>query len=223
MVGDGGLVDLGDAAFLGADHAAEVTEVIDGERDVGGQGFAHRLAVVPGLGDGEQLEVLLHAIGDLVEHHRALRVRGLAPGVLGGVGRVEGAVHVLRVRAGHLAERPAGDRRDVLEVLALDGLAPLASDEILVALLELDLASRLTRIRVSHRSPLRDLKTRQLPSAMSAPMSVDAPGHPVKMAISRAFRRMSREGGNPFTCRATCNRPETHQARRAIPKRARRR
>ena len=34
---------------------------------IGGEGLADRLAVVPALGHGEDLEVLLHAVGDLVE------------------------------------------------------------------------------------------------------------------------------------------------------------
>ncbi len=52
--------------------------------------LADRLAVVPGLGDGEQLEVLLDAVGDLVEDVGALGHRGLAPGGSGGVRGVEG-------------------------------------------------------------------------------------------------------------------------------------
>ena len=48
-------------AFLRAQAAGEVAEVVDGERDVGIQRLADRLAVVHRLGIGEQLEVLLDA------------------------------------------------------------------------------------------------------------------------------------------------------------------
>ena len=118
VIGDRVVVDLGDAAFLGADRAGEVAEMVDGERQVGGRRLADRLAVVPGLGEREQLEVLLHAVGDPVEDQRALGGAGAAPGVLGGVGGVERGLDVLGVGAGDLAEQLAVDRRDVLEIFA---------------------------------------------------------------------------------------------------------
>ena len=67
VIGDGVVVDLGQRAFLGADAAGEIAEVIDGERHVGVRRLADRLAVVDGLDGGEDLEVLLHAVGDLVQ------------------------------------------------------------------------------------------------------------------------------------------------------------
>ena len=82
VVGHGVVVDLGDRALLGADGAGEVAEVVDGQRQVGVEGLADRLAVVPGLGDREHLEVLLHPVGDLVEDDGALGGGGLAPGGL---------------------------------------------------------------------------------------------------------------------------------------------
>ncbi len=59
-------------AFLGADAAGEVAEVVGGQGDVGVEGLAHGLAVVPGLGDGEQFQVLLDAVGDLQQDVRVL-------------------------------------------------------------------------------------------------------------------------------------------------------
>src|SRR5699024_1242742 len=70
VVGDGVVVDLGQPALLGADGTGEVAEVVDGQRKVGVEAFAHGLAVVPGLGDGEQFEAVLHAVGDPVEDVR---------------------------------------------------------------------------------------------------------------------------------------------------------
>jgi hypothetical protein len=108
-------------AFLGADAAGEVAEVVDRQRHVGRHGLADRLAVVDGLGGRQHLEVLLHAVGDLVQDVGALGRRGLAPGFLGGVGGVERQLDVFAARARDFAEGLAGDRRDVREVLALDG------------------------------------------------------------------------------------------------------
>ena len=49
-----------------------------------------------------------------------------------GVGRVESLLDVLRVGAGNLAEDLAGDRGDVLKVLAGGGLDPLAANVVAV-------------------------------------------------------------------------------------------
>ena len=70
--------------------AGEVAEVVDRQRDVGGERLAHRLAVLLALGDREHLEVGLDRVGDRVRAPRA-RSAGerLAPGVLGGVRGVE--------------------------------------------------------------------------------------------------------------------------------------
>ena len=72
--------------------------------------IADRLAVVPGLADGEQLEVLLHPVGDLVEDDGALGHRRLPPGGGGGVGGVQRQLDVLGGAPGDLAERLAGHR-----------------------------------------------------------------------------------------------------------------
>jgi hypothetical protein len=70
-------VDLAQRAFLRAQAAGEVAEVVDRQRDVGVQRLAHRLAVVHRLGVGQQLEVLLDAVGDLQQEVGALgRARG---------------------------------------------------------------------------------------------------------------------------------------------------
>ena len=142
VIGDGVVVDLGDAAFLGADRAGEIAEMVDGERHVGGRRLADRLAVVPGLGERQQVEILLHAVGDPVEDQRALGGAGAAPGVLGRVRGVERGLDVLGVRAGDLA-----DGWPVIgEMLSkyLPGLRrdPFAADEVVVALGEGDLAVR---------------------------------------------------------------------------------
>ncbi|MCY1460385.1 hypothetical protein D9M71_779410 [compost metagenome] len=72
VVGHGAFIDFGSAAFLGADAASEIAEVVDRQRDVGVEGFADRLAVVPGFGDGQQFEVLLDTVGDLQQHVGAI-------------------------------------------------------------------------------------------------------------------------------------------------------
>jgi selenocysteine lyase/cysteine desulfurase len=69
VIGHGILVDLGQRTFLRPNGAGEVPEVIHGQRDIRVQRLAHRLAVVPGLGDRDGFEVLLDAL-----HAPVLRV-----------------------------------------------------------------------------------------------------------------------------------------------------
>ncbi len=116
VVRDGVLVELGEGALLGADGAREVAEVVDGEGQVGGQGFADGLAVLPALGDREGFEIVLHAVGDPVEDPGALGRGRTAPGRCGGVGGVQGAFHVLGRATGDLGERLPVDGGGVLEV-----------------------------------------------------------------------------------------------------------
>ena len=79
VIGDRVVIDLGDRAFLGAHAAGEIAEVIDGERNVRSHRLADRLAVVERLDHGEQLEIALHLVGDLVEEPGALGRRGACP------------------------------------------------------------------------------------------------------------------------------------------------
>ena len=134
MIGDGVVIDLADRAFLGADRAGEITEMVDGERDVGSHRLADRLAVVPRLGERNLLQIRFDAVGDLVEHLRPFGYGGAPPGVFRSVRGVESGLDVRRVGAGDLADRLAGDRRDVVEIFAGFGRPPLAADIVLVPL-----------------------------------------------------------------------------------------
>ena len=95
VVGDGVLVDLRQRALLGPDRAGEVAEMVDRQRDVGVQRLADRLAVVPGLGDGDLLEVLLDPVGDLVQNVRALGRPRSCPSRGGVVRGVQGEFDIL--------------------------------------------------------------------------------------------------------------------------------
>lgn len=133
MIGDGVVVDLADRAFLGAHHAGEIAEVIDRERQIGGAGFADRLAIVPGFGDREALEILLHAVGDPIEDRSALGDAGASPRALGGMRRVQCSLDVLRLGARDLADDLAVHRRSIVEVFARNRRDEFAADEIVIA------------------------------------------------------------------------------------------
>src|ERR1700730_17851128 len=67
MVCDRIVVDRGDRAFLGADAAGEIPEMIDGKRNVRSSRLADRLAVVERLRKSPKLPNLLPAGGAPVE------------------------------------------------------------------------------------------------------------------------------------------------------------
>src|SRR6478672_13069424 len=89
VIGDGVVIDLRQRAFLRADARREIAEMIDRQRDVGEARLADRLAVVDGLDRRQHLQVLLHAVGDLVQDLGAFGGRRLSPGVLSLVRRVQ--------------------------------------------------------------------------------------------------------------------------------------
>ena len=133
VIRHGVLVDLADAAFLRTQGTREIAKVIGGERDVGIQRFANRLAVVHGFGIGQQLQIGLDAIRDFQQHIGAGRGIGLAPFFGGGVGGVQCQLHVFRGRARGLRVDLAGDGRDHIEILALHRRHKLATDKVVVA------------------------------------------------------------------------------------------
>jgi hypothetical protein len=136
MIGDRIVVDFCDRAFLGPDAGGEIAEMVDGKRHVGCGRLADRLAVVPGLRQGQRVEIGLHAVGDLVEDACPFGGRRLAPGILGRMGRIQRLFDVVLVGAGDLADRLSGNRRRVLEIAAVDRLHPLPADEVAIALFE---------------------------------------------------------------------------------------
>ncbi|MNE45853.1 hypothetical protein D3C80_1401650 [compost metagenome] len=136
MIGDGVVVDLADRSFLSADAGREIAEMVDGERNVGCHGFADRLAIVPGFGLGQHFQLVLHPLGDLHQDVGALGRCSAAPLVLCGMRSIERGVDVLLIRTRNFTQLAAGDRRDVVEILAADRLPPLAADVIAVFQLE---------------------------------------------------------------------------------------
>ena len=65
---------------------------------------------------------------------------------------VEREFDILRRRARHLAERLAGDRADIVEILAFDRRDPFAADEIVIAFAERDLLLQFLKALREHIS-----------------------------------------------------------------------
>src|SRR5699024_5552173 len=118
--------------------AGEVAEVVDGQGNVRGEGFADCLTVIPGIRDSDFLEILLDAVGDAVQDQGTLGWGGLAPGWRRLVCCVERELDICSLAAGHLTKHLTGNGGDVVHVLTIDWRDPLAADEVVVALTEVD-------------------------------------------------------------------------------------
>ncbi|RML80644.1 putative transcriptional regulator [Pseudomonas savastanoi pv. savastanoi] len=150
VIGHGIAVDFGGAAFLRTQHAGEVAEMVGGQRNIGVEGFADCLAVIPGFGDGQDFQIGFDAIGNLQQDQRACLHRGRAPGRSGSVRSVEGLVDVFGGGARKLCNGLAGDRRGVGEILAFHRCDELAADIVTVAFLEIDDSAFGTGMSVTH-------------------------------------------------------------------------
>ena len=198
------LVDLAQRAFLRAQAAGEVAEMIHGERDVGVQRLADRLAVVDGLGIREQLEVLLDAVGDPEQDVRAPGRRGAAPCIGGRVSRVQRELDVFGARARGARERLAVDRRDHVEVLALEGRHELAADEVVVLRLERERGTRGAGSGVEHgRSPAVSMERGwQTPVGLDRRTGTPMPGRKRHaIALPSESRMKTRAKPEVRTCR----------------------
>ena len=132
VVGNGILVNFGDRAFLSADAAREVAPMVDGERQIGCRCFANGLAVIPGLSQRQEVEIVLHSLRDLVKNDCPVRWARVTPRVSGLVCCVERRVNIKGIRAWDFAERLSGNWRYVFEVLAGSRLCPLATNVIAI-------------------------------------------------------------------------------------------
>jgi len=128
VIGDRVLIELAERAFLRADARREVAEVIDGKRNVRGACLADRLAVVDGLDRGDELQILRHAVGDLVEERGALGRRRIAPGVLRLMGGVE-----RKLDPGPSADTPYATQAETLPATLGEALEHLRANEVLRA------------------------------------------------------------------------------------------
>jgi hypothetical protein len=103
------VVDLAERAFLGADTAGEITEMVDGQRQIRRRGFPDWLAVVPGLDESELVEIVFHNLRDAHQDLGTLAGAGAAPGVLRGMRSVEREFDVVLVGPGDFTNDPTID------------------------------------------------------------------------------------------------------------------
>jgi hypothetical protein len=111
MVSHGVRVDLRNGAFLRAHAAGKIPEMVDGEGYVRVLRLADGLAVIPGFGGGEELQIILQALRNAIEDVRPLCRADRGPFIFGGMGSVQRRVHVSAVGTGDPAEQLAIDGR----------------------------------------------------------------------------------------------------------------
>ncbi len=132
VIGDSVFIHLANPALLGTNTGGEIAEVVNRQRHVGGHGFADRFAVVPGLSRGQQLQVLLHAIGNLEQDRGAILHRGVRPFLFYLVGSIQRQIDIALAGTGDFAQRLAGDRGEVLVIIAVDRRNPVAADKVVI-------------------------------------------------------------------------------------------
>ncbi len=103
VISHGVAVDFGGAAFLGAQAAGEVAEVVGRQWNVGVEGFADSFTVVPAFGECQGFQVLFDTVGDFQQDKRArLDGRG-TPRIGSSMGSIQGFVDVFGGGAGNSA------------------------------------------------------------------------------------------------------------------------
>src|SRR5690554_6077650 len=132
VVGHGVFVDLADGAFLRTDTAGKVTEVVDGQRYVSGQGFTHSLAVVPGFGHGDLFQICFQTVSNLEQGVGTFLHGGTSPGILGCMSCIQCQFDIFSGRTGDFTEGLAGYRRNVFEVFSFHRSFPFTADEVAV-------------------------------------------------------------------------------------------
>lgn len=110
MIGNRVVVDFADRAFLSADAACEITEMVDRQRNIRIGGFAQRLAIIPGFSPGDEVEIVFDPLGDPEQDVGAFRDARLAPFFAGLVGSIERELDVGCIRTRHFADLVAGHR-----------------------------------------------------------------------------------------------------------------
>ena len=133
VIGDGVVVEFRQRAFFGTDAPGEVAEMVGRQWNVGIARLTDRLAVVHRLCVGEQFEILLDPVGDLVQHARPFGRRGAAPGIACGVRGVQCPLDIRCVGARNIAQFGAVDRTGIDEGASLHRRLPFAVDEVVVA------------------------------------------------------------------------------------------
>lgn len=91
-------INLRRASLLRAQAAGEIAEVIDRQRQVGVEGFADRLTVIPALRYRQIFQIGLNTVGNLQQQISAVLSRRFAPGVGGPVRRIKGEVDIFGIK-----------------------------------------------------------------------------------------------------------------------------
>ena len=138
VIRHGVAVYLAYSTLLSANAGGKIAEVVDGQRHVCRHRFPDRLAVIPGFRRRQQLQILLHPVGDFEQNGRAVLNGGMAPFIFRFVRRIQRQIDIVFAGAGYLAQRLAGNRGQVGIVFAVDGSYPVAANKVVITRLQLE-------------------------------------------------------------------------------------
>ena len=138
VIRHGVVVNFADPALLRANTGGKIAEVVDSQRHVSRHRFPDRLAVIPGFRRRQQLQILLHPVGDFEQDRRPVLHGGVSPFLFRFVGRIQRQVDITLTGAGNLAQRLAGNRGQVGIVFAVDGRDPVAANKVVITGLQLE-------------------------------------------------------------------------------------
>ncbi|SBL66097.1 Uncharacterised protein [Klebsiella michiganensis] len=125
-------INLRRASLLRAQAAGEIAEVIDRQRQVGVEGFADRLTVIPALRYRQIFQVGLNTVGNLQQQISTVLSRRFAPGVGGPVRRIKGEVDIFGIRTRKLPDVATVDRGGIHKEFSTDGFNKFTVNKVTV-------------------------------------------------------------------------------------------
>ncbi|MNL39867.1 hypothetical protein D3C87_1621760 [compost metagenome] len=113
VIGHGVAVHFADPALLGANTGGKIAEMVNRQRNVGCCGFTDRFAVVPGFCRSQQLQILLHPVGNFEQNSGAILNGGVRPFLFRFMRCIQRQIDVFLTGAGDFAQRLPGHGRQV--------------------------------------------------------------------------------------------------------------
>ena len=102
VIGHGGFINFRSTPLLCPQTAGKIAEVIDRQRQIGIQRFAHRFTIVPAFSNRQIFQVLLNPIGDLKQQVGTMLYRCFPPGFRGAVCGIKSKIDIFGIGAGKL-------------------------------------------------------------------------------------------------------------------------
>ena len=104
MISHGFAINLADSPFLCTNTGREIAEMVNRQRHICRAGFTDGFTVIPGFSRRQQLQILLHTIGNFEQNRRPVLHGSLRPFVFCFVRGIQCQIDVLFAGRGHFAQ-----------------------------------------------------------------------------------------------------------------------